>query len=164
MKSEKTNQDKIEVILNSQSEDVTEEMKDIQREHLTRGAKPVIAIIGGESHMVGKSIMAALEQAGEKCPIIVSPEKARELKFPSSEVLNMPFEYKNPYENLSLTINSMNPDQSVTLERLQRLNLSPEQIQEILHSPVARMENESQEEYKKRRKVKQLIEKHRHEL
>lgn len=61
-------------------------------------------------------------------------------------------------------IEAYDPDVPNKLQMLRKLNLSPEEIKEILNSPESRMDGEDFDKYKKRKSVKQLLIKYRGQI
>ena len=61
-------------------------------------------------------------------------------------------------------IEAYDPDVPNKLQMLRKLNLSPEEIKEILNSPENRMNGEDFDKYKKRKSIKKLLIKYRGQI
>jgi len=116
-----------------------------------------VAIVGN----VGAGHSYAIQSVMEGLKVIETPVASVSATTSDSYLNTSNFLYTNMYEGLDFPSMYNEPNK---LQMLRNLNLTKEQIRSLIDSPNARMEDESQEDYKVRRMLYKLYLKYREVL
>jgi hypothetical protein len=131
-------------LIGSSVEVVEASSKEEFSELMSKNVDPIV-IVGADKDSADN----VLTFNREKKPIIIG---ASDFITENSELIDLKTSIRN-FPKLEL----IDSDISNGLRTIQDLNLSKEQISEILHSPNERLEDETQEDYKIRRKLNKLL-------
>ncbi len=172
--------EEVQEIIDKQLADVPEKIKKEQVKRLNNGAKVGFAVVGagGTGLSMSHAIAEILAKDVNCCPIVIAPDKLKGCK----EMLDFPDklgkETKAPHGSIKALSETILRDTTheyekldtdmggspLNLKKLRSMNMTDEQIEAVLSSPVARMDGEDYEEYKSRRKLKKMLEKYKDRL